>query len=171
MLSFKPAFSLSSFTLMKSLLVPLDFLPLDWYHLHIWGCWYFSWQSWIRLVIHPGWHLPWYTLMIPWRRKWQPTPVFLPGKSHGQRRLAGYSPWGCKELDMTEWLSSHSAYKLNKQGGIIYLLKCNLMSSGHLENFLFTFYIFFSIMVYHIILNIVPCAIQWDLVVYPFYIK
>ena len=36
---------------------------------------------------------------IPWRRKWQPTPVFLPGESHGQRRLAGYSPWGGKELD------------------------------------------------------------------------
>ena len=30
---------------------------------------------------------------IPWRRKWQPSPVFLPGKSHGQRSLAGYSPW------------------------------------------------------------------------------
>ena len=36
---------------------------------------------------------------IPWRRKWQPTPVFLPGEFHGQRSLAGYSPWGCKELD------------------------------------------------------------------------
>ena len=33
---------------------------------------------------------------IPWRRKWQPTPAFLPGKSHGQRTLAGYSPWGHK---------------------------------------------------------------------------
>ena len=33
---------------------------------------------------------------IPWRRKWQPTPVFLPGKSHGQRSLVGYSPWGCR---------------------------------------------------------------------------
>ena len=33
---------------------------------------------------------------IPWRRKWQPTPVFLPQKSHGQRNLVGYSPWGCK---------------------------------------------------------------------------
>ena len=41
---------------------------------------------------------------IPWRRKWQPTPVFLPGKSHGQRSLTGYSPWGLKELDMTEQL-------------------------------------------------------------------
>ena len=33
---------------------------------------------------------------IPWRKKCQPPPVFLPGKSHGQRSLAGYSPWGCK---------------------------------------------------------------------------
>ena len=39
---------------------------------------------------------------IPWRRKRQPTPVFLPGESHGQRSLAGYSPQGHKELDMTE---------------------------------------------------------------------
>ena len=37
----------------------------------------------------------------PWRRKWQPTPVFLPGKSHGQRSLVDYSPWGCKEPDTT----------------------------------------------------------------------
>ena len=36
-----------------------------------------------------------------WRRKWQPTPVFLPGELHGQRSLMGYSPWGQKELDMT----------------------------------------------------------------------
>ena len=35
-------------------------------------------------------------------RKWQPVPVFLPGESHGQRSLAGYSPWGRKELDVTE---------------------------------------------------------------------
>ena len=39
----------------------------------------------------------------PWRRKWQPTPVFLPEKSHGQRSLVSYSPWGCKESDTTEW--------------------------------------------------------------------
>ena len=39
---------------------------------------------------------------IPWRRKWQPTPVFLSRKSQGQRSLAGYSLWGCKESDMTE---------------------------------------------------------------------
>ena len=38
----------------------------------------------------------------PWRREWQPTPVLLPGKSHVQRRLAGHSPWGHKDLDMTK---------------------------------------------------------------------
>ena len=41
---------------------------------------------------------------IPWRREWQPTPGLLPRESRGQRSLAGYSPWGCKELDTTEWL-------------------------------------------------------------------
>ena len=41
---------------------------------------------------------------IPWRRKWQPTPVLLPGKFHEQRSLVGYSPWACKQLDMTERL-------------------------------------------------------------------
>ena len=39
---------------------------------------------------------------IPWRRKWQATPVFLPGKSHGQRNLVGHRPWGGKESDTTE---------------------------------------------------------------------
>ena len=39
---------------------------------------------------------------IPWRRKWEPTPVFLPRESHGQGSLAGYSPWDHKESDMTE---------------------------------------------------------------------
>ena len=67
---------------------------------------------------HPRWHSgvesacqcrrhkrqvfdPW-VRNIPWRRKWQPTTVFLSGKSHGHRSLAGYNPWGCKELDTTE---------------------------------------------------------------------
>ena len=39
---------------------------------------------------------------IPWRRTWLPTPVFLPGKVRGQRSLAGYRPWGHKELDTTK---------------------------------------------------------------------
>ena len=45
---------------------------------------------------------------IPWRRKWQPTPVILPGKSHGQRSLVDYSPWDRKELDTTEQLYFHA---------------------------------------------------------------
>ena len=43
-----------------------------------------------------------------WRRQWQPTPVLLPGKSHGWRGLVGCSPWGCKNSDRTEWLNSNS---------------------------------------------------------------
>ena len=43
----------------------------------------------------------------PWRKKWQLTPVSLPGESHGQRSLSGCSPWGHKELDMTEQLHFH----------------------------------------------------------------
>ena len=39
---------------------------------------------------------------ISWRRKWQATPLFLPGESHGQRSLVGYSPWGHKESDTNE---------------------------------------------------------------------
>ena len=44
----------------------------------------------------------------PWRRAWQPTPVFLLGESHGQRSLVSYSPEGHKESDMTEWLNTHT---------------------------------------------------------------
>ena len=44
---------------------------------------------------------PW-VRKIPWKRAWQPSPVFLPGESHGQRSLAGFSPWGCKESDTAE---------------------------------------------------------------------
>ena len=52
---------------------------------------------------------------IPWRRAWQSTPVFLPGESHGQRSLAGYSPKGRTESDTTEatWHSNeiHNSFK------------------------------------------------------------
>ena len=50
------------------------------------------WETWVN---------PWVE-KIPWRREWQPTPVFLPGEFHGQRSLVGYSSWSCNELDMTE---------------------------------------------------------------------
>ena len=50
-------------------------------------CWRPGFDPWVR--------------KIPWRRAWQPTPVFLPGEFHGQRSLAGCNLWCCKELDMT----------------------------------------------------------------------
>ena len=49
---------------------------------------------------------------IPWRRKWQPTSVFLPGKSHELRSLVGHSPWGHKEWDMTEQACIYDALLL-----------------------------------------------------------
>ena len=54
-----------------------------------------------NLPVDAGGLDPW-VRKIPWKRKWQPTPVFLPGESLGQRSLVGYSPWDQKELDMTE---------------------------------------------------------------------
>ena len=54
---------------------------------------------------------------IPWRRKWQPTPVFLPEKSHGQRSLGGYHPRGCKEEDMTQQLSMRMIILRGPRGG------------------------------------------------------
>ena len=67
---------------------------------------------------------PWVT-KIPWRRKWQPTPVLLPGNFHGQRSLEGYSPWGHKEhlseqapgFYLTREASSCPGYKLITQWG------------------------------------------------------
>ena len=57
---------------------------------------------------------------IPWRRKWQLTPVFFPGEFHGQRSLAGYSPQGLKESDTTELLSLYAWHCLRCS---IYLLR------------------------------------------------
>ena len=54
-------------------------------------------ETWVRALVGK----------IPWRRKWQSTPVLLPGESHGQRSLVGYSLWGCKELGTTERLHYH----------------------------------------------------------------
>ena len=61
---------------------------------------------------------PW-VRKIPWRRKWQPTPVFLPGKSHGQRNLAGYSPWGHKRVrhNLAIKQQQHTILDLNYQEG------------------------------------------------------
>ena len=53
---------------------------------------------------------------VPWRRAWQPTSVFLPGDSHGQRNLSDYSPWGHKELDTTE-ATEHTCITSGKCSG------------------------------------------------------
>ena len=56
---------------------------------------------------------------ITWRRAWQPTPGFLPGASHGQRNLAGYSPWSCKESDMTE-ATYHTCTQIPSTLGLLF---------------------------------------------------
>ena len=57
---------------------------------------------------YPLMHINEVSFMYSWEgpleEKWQPTPVFLPRESHGERSLVGYSPWGCKKLDTTERL-------------------------------------------------------------------
>ena len=91
MLSFKPAFSLSSFTFIERCSVPLCFLPLGRHHLHIWGG-YFSQQSWFQLVIHPARHFSWCTL------------------HHAD------SAKSRRQLSDLHFTSLHSAYKLSKRG-------------------------------------------------------
>ena len=58
---------------------------------------------------------------IPWRRAWQPTPVFLSGESHGQESQASYSPQGCTESDMNE-ATWHLAYKITLSNWIKFLM-------------------------------------------------
>ena len=63
-LSFKPAFHFFPSPSSKGSLVPLHFVPLKWYHLHIWGCWCFSGQSWPQILSHLAQHFVWCTLHI-----------------------------------------------------------------------------------------------------------
>ena len=58
---------------------------------------------------------PWFG-KISWRRKWQPTSAFLPGKSHGQRSLMGYRPWGHKRVSRT-WLGDQGTERMPCEGG------------------------------------------------------
>ena len=77
------------------------------YHIHIYVCLYVVYIQYLLLKIYfkQIWDHVNQDLMIAfWRRKWQPTPVFLPGESHGRRSLVGYSPQGGKESDTTERL-------------------------------------------------------------------
>ena len=71
-------------------------------------CFYPWWLRQLRICLPCGYDA--LVGKIPWKREWQPTPVFLFGKSHGQRNLAGYSPWGHKESDMPEQLTLPSLF-------------------------------------------------------------
>ena len=64
---------------------------------------------------------PW-VRKIPWRREWLPSPVFLPGEFHGQRGLAGNSPWGLKELGMTDPLMHTCIIKFVSQKFLVDVL-------------------------------------------------
>ena len=69
----------------------------------------------------PGFN-PWVG-KIPWRREWQPTPVFLPGESHGQRSLAGCSSYGGKELDTTEATDTHVRH-MARASSLLFVSTC-----------------------------------------------
>ena len=75
---------------------------------------------------------------ISWNRKWQSTPVFLPGRFHGQRSLAGSNPWGCKGSDTTERMRVHTHTLCDLVGGHLKLhfklwwkeIVCSLLRAG-----------------------------------------
>ena len=95
----------------------------------------YSWASLVAQAVknspqcgRPGFN-PWIT-KIPWRRAWQPTPVFLLENPHGQRSLDGYTPWGCKESDTTEW--QHTA-QLGSQSSALDLALSRKRDESHLS--------------------------------------
>ena len=75
------------------------------------GLWLPWWLRRICLQYRRPRFNPW-VRKIPWRREWQPTPVFLPGESHGQRSLVGDSPWGCRVGH--DWETKHSTLRYLK---------------------------------------------------------
>ena len=76
---------------------------------------------------------------IPWRRKRQPTPVLLPGKSCGQRSLVGYSPWGGRESDTAERLHFHFQHTELIIFFIVHLYPCSLDATNRFPCFLSNF--------------------------------
>ena len=75
--------------------------------------WWLRWYSICPQCGRPGFD-PWVGKIL-WRRKWQPTPVFLPGKFRGRKSLVGYSPWGRKESDVTERLHHHHLWSKSEE--------------------------------------------------------
>ena len=75
----------------------------EWYYVIFFLLWFTSFNMTISSTIHQ-------------RRQWHPTPVLLPGKSHGQRSLVGCRPWGCEESDTTELLHFHFSLSHIEEG-------------------------------------------------------
>ena len=80
---------------------------------------------------------------IPWRRAWQPTPIFLPGESHGQRSLEGYSPWGHRESDMTEATQHAPTVYVT-----VWMLYLNKNTKSNINKFFKQFYVFLPLNLY-----------------------
>ena len=72
----------------------------------------------------------------PWRKKWLPTPVFLPREFQGQRNLVGYSPWGCKKSDMTEQLTFACLYISRHHLGSLSKIEIHQLSGGLVSDIL-----------------------------------
>ena len=103
---------------------------------------------------------------IPWRKSWQPTPVFLPGEFHGQRKLVGYGPQGCTESDTTEAIQhAHTRTQL------IYNVSGLHKSDSVMHIYMYIHFHILSLIGYYKIFDIVSCAIQQVLTVYLFYIQ
>ena len=91
-------------------------------------------------TVRETWFDPW-AKKIPWRRKWQPTPVFLPGESQGQQGLVGCRLWGCTESDTTSDLAAVAVKLLARllwyvlAGILTWILKCKRKTQKSLGNF------------------------------------
>ena len=100
--------------------------------------WWLRWQSVCLQCRRPGFDL--WVGKIPWRRKWQPTPVLLPGKFHGC--LVGYSPWDREESDMTEqlhWFTGECSFPDAQQGTSYWLARAISITKRIILDFFFSF--------------------------------
>ena len=97
-----------------------------------------------------------HSLYASWSKKWQPTPVFLPGKFNGQRSLVSYSPWGHKELDTTEQLNAYHV------PGTMWGVLCILMHLFHRmwdkDISIFKFYSFWLFWFFAVVRGLSPVA-------------
>ena len=110
MLNLKPAFSFSLSPSSRCSLVPLHYLPLEWYQLPIWGCWYFPKKSWLQLVIRPAWHFslmclayklnkqgdniqPCHARFLIWNQSIVPCPVLIVASLPSYRFLRRQVRW------------------------------------------------------------------------------